>query len=484
MTDATDRPAGDTWCEERFAPARAELMGRLNEARLPSIAVAVAQEGRIVWQEAFGWADRERRVRATPHTAYSLASATKSITATGIMVLAERGRIDLDRPVDDYLGAVKVTACEGRAADATVRRTLGHKAGFPEHYHFFYVTDPVRVPPMDDTVRRYGILVYPPGEVMHYSNMGYGILSYLISRVSGRSYGDFLRNDVFLPLGMKRSSVGVAPGLAPYAAQRYDAAHDPIPFYDFDHPGGSAVFASAHDLLRFGTFFLKQRLADQAPILTGETIDRMHRQDEALPGSLRYGLGWILDPDRRGFRTVSHGGSMPGVSSLLTLVPEEGVAAVILVNANTEMDSLMDAVLAAALPKWGARRKADGPVKSEAADHPLPSRVAGRWEGQVRTFEGSLPVQMVFQADGDVHVKLGDQMTTLLNEVRFRDGDVLKGEFWGRIDTADTSDFPHSTVRVEMLLRGDRLTGWAAAKSPRYGLSSWIHLTKGSPLGG
>ena len=121
-------------------------------------------------------------------------------------------------------------------------------------------------------------------------------------------------------------------------------------------------------------------------------------------------------------------------------------------------------------------------MKSEAADHPLPSRAAGRWAGEVRTFEGSLPVRMVFQADGDVHVKLGDQMTTLLNEVRFRHGDVLKGEFWGRIDTADTRDFPHSTVRVEMLLRGSRLTGWAAAKSPHYGLSSWIHLTKEPPL--
>ena len=482
MSETGDPPAERTGCEERFAPARAEVIRRLNEDRLPSIAVAVAQGGRIVWQEAFGWANREQRVRATPHTAYSLASVTKSITATGVMVLAERGRIDLDKPVDEYLGPVKVTAHEGRAAEATVRRTLGHKAGFPEHYHFFYVTDPVRKPPMDDTVRRYGILVYPPGEVTHYSNMGYGILSYLISRVSGRSYGDFLRNDVFLPLGMTRSSIGVAPGLEPYAAQRYDAAHNPIPFYDFDHPGGSAAFASAHDLARFGTFFLKCRLADQAPILTDETIDLMHREDEALPGSLRYGLGWILEPERRGFRTVSHGGSMPGVSSLLTLVPEEGVAAVVLVNANTEMDSLMDAVLAAALPKWDEHRKAHAPVKSEAADHPLPSRAAGRWAGEVRTFEGSLPVRMVFQADGDVHVKLGDQMTTLLNEVRFRHGDVLKGEFWGRIDTADTRDFPHSTVRVEMLLRGSRLTGWAAAKSPHYGLSSWIHLTKEPPL--
>jgi len=483
MSENALPPADHTNGDPRFAGARAELIGHLKEKRLPSIAVAVAQGGRIIWEEAFGWANREKGIRATPHTVYSLASLTKSLTATGIMVLAERGRLDLAKPVDDYLGPVKITAYEGRAQDATVLRTLGHKAGFPEYYHFFYETEPVRRPAPDDAVRRYGILVYPPGEVTQYSNAGYGLLDYLISRVSGKTYEDFLRNDVFLPLGMTHSSVGLARGLEEYAAQRYDGEHAPIPFYDFDHRGGSAAFASVHDMVRFGMFFLKDRLAEQTPILKDQTIDQMHREQERCPGSLRYGLGWILEADRRGFRTVGHGGGMPGVSSLLTLIPAEDVAVVVLVNANTDIAVLQDAVLAAVLPKWAEHRKTQVPAPPEQPERPVPQSARGEWEGEVRTFEGALPVKMVFQEDGDIHVKLADQMTTLLNQVHFRDGDILKGEFWGQIETSDTREFPHTTVRVEMLLRGDRLTGWALAKSPRYGLPSWTHLTRKSSAG-
>ncbi len=76
--------------------------------------------------EAFGWADRERRVVATPHTLYSLASISKPITATALMVLVERGVVDLDRPIDDYLGTATLTAHLGDARDATVRRIANH----------------------------------------------------------------------------------------------------------------------------------------------------------------------------------------------------------------------------------------------------------------------------------------------------------------------------------------------------------------------
>ena len=77
---------------------------QLNERRLPSAAVAVAREGQIIWEEAFGWADVEKRIPATPHKIYSLASISKLITASGLMILKECGKIELDRPINDYLG--------------------------------------------------------------------------------------------------------------------------------------------------------------------------------------------------------------------------------------------------------------------------------------------------------------------------------------------------------------------------------------------
>ncbi|HEV2130131.1 MAG TPA: serine hydrolase domain-containing protein, partial [Longimicrobiaceae bacterium] len=93
---------------DRFEDVRAIIRHVMQENELPSVVVAVAKDGRILWEEGFGLADRERQIPATPQTPYSLASISKPMTATAIMMLAEQGRIDLDRPVDDYLGEVRL----------------------------------------------------------------------------------------------------------------------------------------------------------------------------------------------------------------------------------------------------------------------------------------------------------------------------------------------------------------------------------------
>src|SRR5262245_59164435 len=121
-----------------FDSVREFIKQQLTERRLPSIAVAVARDGQIIWEEAFGWADSEKRVSATPHTMYSLASISKPITATGLMILKERGRIELDRPINEYLGEAKLAVRVGNPAEATVRRVANHTAGLPLHYQFFY----------------------------------------------------------------------------------------------------------------------------------------------------------------------------------------------------------------------------------------------------------------------------------------------------------------------------------------------------------
>src|SRR5881296_3286584 len=96
-----------------FAHIRELIRQRLVEQTIPSLAVAVARDGEILWEEGFGWADRENRVPATEHTMYSLASISKPITTTGLMVLKERGKLELDRPVNEYLGAAKLKAWIG-----------------------------------------------------------------------------------------------------------------------------------------------------------------------------------------------------------------------------------------------------------------------------------------------------------------------------------------------------------------------------------
>ena len=153
----------------QFESVRAFIRKQMIDRNVPSVAVAVALDGKIIWEEAFGWADRENRIAATPHTIYSLASISKPITATGLMILKERGKIDLDRPINDYLGEVKIKVRVGNPADATVRRVANHTSGLPLHYQFFYEDEPYRPPSRDETIRRYANSVSAPGEKHQYS---------------------------------------------------------------------------------------------------------------------------------------------------------------------------------------------------------------------------------------------------------------------------------------------------------------------------
>ena len=139
-----------------FDSVRSHIRERLLETSTPSAAVAVARSGKVLWEEGIGWADREKRIPATGRTAYSLASISKPLTATGLMRLVEDGRIRLDRPINDYLRTAKLVARAGRIEEVTVRRVAGHTAGLPLHGQYFYADERDGMPSVDETIRRYG----------------------------------------------------------------------------------------------------------------------------------------------------------------------------------------------------------------------------------------------------------------------------------------------------------------------------------------
>ena len=151
--------------QDNFAAVRAYINKTITEKQLPSVSVAVAKDGKIIWEEAFGWADREKMIPATPGTVYALASLTKPYTSTGVMELVEQRKIDLDRPINEYLGSAPLTAIVGDASGATVRRVLCHTSGLPIH-SVNLLGNGDQVPPKADTIRRYGTLVNPPGQYL------------------------------------------------------------------------------------------------------------------------------------------------------------------------------------------------------------------------------------------------------------------------------------------------------------------------------
>jgi len=448
-----------------FAVARAHARAAVVDSGVPSLAVAVARGGKIIWAEGFGWADREARIPATEHTTYSLASISKPITATGLMTLAERGRLQLDKPANDYLGTGKITGLAGDASLATVRRVANHTAGLPLHYMFYYDGAIDRVPTMDEAIARYAVTVYAPGSSWQYSNLGFGILDHIIERLSGQSYADFMRAEVFLPLGMTHTSIHIAPGLEPFAAVRYDNAGKRVPFYDFDHRGGSAVYASAHDLVRFGMFHLKDHLADQKRILADSTIDAMHVSTTGIPGS-EYGIGWAVG-DEMGLKRFAHSGGMPGVNTALYLYPTEDLAVVVLSNTTSRHPfTLAMDIVAGLVPRYAdslkARRARQTPPTP--ATWSTPARLAGEWKGTIRTWDGTKPFTLTFQADGDVVARLGDSPRALVWDAGWQGDSVFVGRFAGTVPTPDASLHRHS-IFLNLTWRGGKLSGQASAQT-------------------
>ncbi len=483
-----------------FERVRQAIRAQMEQRNVPSVAVAVARDGRIIWEEGFGWADREGRIAATPHTSYSLASISKPVTATGLMILRQRGQLDLDRPINDYLGETKIRVRVGESKDLSVRRVANHSAGLPLHYQFFYADESMRTPSREETIRRYGQAITAPGERYQYSNLGYGVLDHLITRVSGRDFEEFMRNEVFLPLGMTRSLVAVRPlseqGLGPHEAIRYGVDGRSIPFYEFDHPGASAVYASAHDLVRFGMFHLKAHLPDQRQILTDASIEEMQRPTFKAEDVWSYGVGWRTGTHFSGHRVVFHTGGMGGVSAILCLMPDDRVAFVVLANANNDLlgrpplpSLIRDEIIAALFPEAPRTPSpASQPIgqRSTLFPHSLAS-LQGRWSGRVETWQGEMPLTLDFQADGDVHAQLGSQLVTLLNRADFQNG-VLTGVMSGDLGTEDANRTRY-LLHLSLTLRGERLTGGITALSlpgKRVGnaLTSWAELKREERLSG
>lgn len=458
--------------DDRFDSARSVIHQQIRDSGVASVAVAVSNHGRIVFEAGFGWADKERRIAASEHTMYSLASVTKPLTVTALMTLVEAGKIGLDRPINDFLGNAKLKVWIGDERQVTVRSLINHTSGLPGASQFFY-GDEIRLrPSMDETLLRYGGVLFPPGERYDYSNLGYGVLGYAIERVSGYSYAQYLQRAVFTPLGMTRTSVGVGPGLDAYQAIRYDTAGAPIPQFVSSEPGSMAAYSSAHDLARLGMFFLKDRLADQRRILDDESIDQMlHYPGPAFLDGSR-SVGWRAR--RQGSEIVfGHDGSMAGSNADVSISPMRDTCVVVLANGSMGFGrrKISDALFKAVVPQWPAAKPPAPPPP--AARFEPPEDLLGRWVGTIHTYERELPVQLHVLASGEVHVRIGSQLQTLLNRVSFSDG-LLRGVAASQIDTADTRRYPH-TVGFSLRLRGSVLNGAAMADSQSAPSVSWIY---------
>ena len=305
-------------------PARIDALMAAYAGDVPGASVLVVHHGEPVVRRAYGLADVDHAIAATPATNYRLASVTKQFTAAAILLLAEDGRLSLDDPLSRWLPSLPP-----RPGAATLHQVLTHTSGLVDYEDFVPATAPTQVRDADvlRLLEPHDRTLFPPGSAYRYSNSGYALLALVVAKASGRSFPAYLRENIFLPLGMEASLARVDEGPAvPHRAYGHsfvDGAWrrtDQSPTSAVLGDGG--VYSSIDDLAKWDAALYDDRLlsADSRRLaFTPQTPT-----DDPL---VRYGYGWRITGATRW-----HSGESIGFRNVIVRWPERRLTVVVLTN--------------------------------------------------------------------------------------------------------------------------------------------------------
>ena len=322
---------------------------QMEENHIPGAAVAVVRDGEMLLAKGYGYADLENGIPVDPElTVFRIGSSGKVFTWTAVMQLVEQGKLDLSTDINTYL--------DFRIPDTypqpiTLEHLLTHTAGFEESWYETFTLDPDDVLPAGEWLATHiPARVRPPGDSAAYSNYGAELAGYIVERVSGRPYGQYVQEQILDPLGMAHSSAsGRMPansrGHASIGYFYVDGASVPVPD-EADYSGQLAMVpagghaSSITDMARFLIAHLQDgRYSDAASgevrILQEGTAERMHSTlyapDSRLLGTA-YGL---FDFSDNGQRALGHNGDTLGFKTLLLLMPEQNLGVFVAYNSES-----------------------------------------------------------------------------------------------------------------------------------------------------
>ena len=302
----------------------------------PGGAVAVIADGRVILLKAYGVRNVESSERVTTDTLFRIGSTTKMLTAAAVVTLAAQGKLRLDAPVGRSLEGLDPSIARLSSHDL-----LRQASGLRDFAPLVRSSDDEA---LGRNVRAWKADAFftEPGEVYSYSSPGYWLAGYVAEAVHGKPYPDTMRELLFEPLGMSRSTV------RPLVAATYDLAlpHEvsegraavvrPLPDNAAMWPGGS-VYSSIRDLSRFVIALMDGGRLDGKQVLAPDVANRLLAAHVTLPGSdsASYGYG-TLQYSTRGVRIVTHGGVSRGYGSTIQMVPEKKFAVIVVANRNGE----------------------------------------------------------------------------------------------------------------------------------------------------
>jgi CubicO group peptidase (beta-lactamase class C family) len=373
---------------------------------VPGLAVAVVTKDHVLLAKGYGYADLESKRAVTPQTLFPIASLTKSFTAASLLILAREGKLDLDKPVREYLQDFQMHDASATQL-LTPRDLLSHRSGLPRHEYVWFGTDYSR----ENLYRKLRYLepVAPPRSEFQYQNLMYMTAGYLGGRVAGADWETLVQQKIFAPLDMQRANFTVGELLAnPDHALGYakDASKAVIKLdyeaLDAMGPTGS-INASITDMAKYAQMYLGKAGVP----LQAQDVAQMGRPHTAISelspflerGITNYGLGMFVST-YRGHRYVFHGGNLTGASSYFAFFPEQGFAVVALSNMtvsllpNVASFRIFDHMLKQSTVDWSQRllaleektraddARAKGQKNSQQRSGTQPSHAINEYVGQ------------------------------------------------------------------------------------------------------
>jgi CubicO group peptidase (beta-lactamase class C family) len=299
---------------------------QLERSDIAGASVMVMQNGQVLMRKGYGYADLKNKKPVDPaSTIFRLASISKLFTWVSVMQLVEQGKLDLDTDVNRYLDFQIRPAF---SQPVTLRNLMTHTGGFEEEVRDIIVTDPKQSLTLRDfLIRNQPQRIFPPGTIPAYSNYGVGIAGYIVQRVSGQPFEQYVEQHVFAPLQMVHSTFYQPPPTLlrrlPSEGYPTDTDKPPIGFEIFNPVSAGGVSSTAADMGRFGQALLNGGELDGHRILKAETLQAMwtpqfRSSDQMPPICMGFYETW-----RNGLRWIGHEGDLVAFHSLFMLEPSK-----------------------------------------------------------------------------------------------------------------------------------------------------------------
>ncbi len=310
------------WADPTDDFIRQEMAAR----RIPGVALTVIQNGEAVKTAAYGFANLEWNVPVATNTVFEIGSLTKQLTAAGILLLAQDGKLSVEDSLAKYLPEVPAAW-----TNVTLRHLLAHTSGLKSYTGLdgFELTrhltrqqfiQQLAAQPME----------FQPGEKFKYCNSGYNLLGYVIEAVSGQSYQDFLRERILQALGMNATTDRNPKQVIPHRASGYEQTTNHIHINRDDDL--TDVFSAGAMVSTVGDLAKWNAMLDSDTLLTGDSKRLMWTPGKLNDGSLlTYGFGWRMG-SLEGHRNIGHSGSTSGFSASLQRYPDDRLAVIVLTN--------------------------------------------------------------------------------------------------------------------------------------------------------